>query len=260
MGSIFKPFVYLAAFSSNDPNGVPYTPLTQVLDAEQFTVTYDKQSWTPQNFDDKYEGMVPLYHALEESLNAATAKIELQVGVQKVADLATRIGIDSPLVPLPSLALGAAALTPFEVLQAYCTLDHRGELNPLTFIYRVVGPAHSVLYEFKPVHAQVVDPVEARETVSLMEHVIDEGTGQSILAGGFTHPAAGKTGTTNDKKDAWFGGFTPLHAAVVWVGFDQPEPTGLSGALGAIPIWLSYMKELRRYLSASRFYGSGRGR
>ena len=241
VGSIFKPFVFLSAFSSNDTNGVPYTPLTQVLD-EQFTFTYDKKSWTPQNFDDDYEGNVPVYHALEESLNAATAKVELQVGVQKVADTAARIGIDTPLTPFPSLALGATALTPFEVLQAYSTFDRRGELNPLTFIYRVVGPGHEILYEFKPARSQVVDPIEARETVSLMEGVLDRGTGKIIRLSGFTLPAAGKTGTTNDKKDSWFGGFTPLHAAVVWVGFDQPVPMGLTGALGALPLWLTYMK------------------
>jgi len=242
VGSVFKPFVFLTAFSSVDANGTPYTPLTMVLD-EPFTVTYDKQSWSPQNFDDVFEGNVPLYHALEESLNAATSKVELQVGIQKIISTAQRVGIDSPMAPFPSLALGAAALTPFEVLQAYSTFARRGELNPLTFIYKVYGPNHDLLYEFHPARAQVIDPVEARETVSLMEGVLSRGTGQAIRAGGFTHPAAGKTGTTNDKKDAWFAGFTPLHAAVVWVGFDQPETLGLSGALAGIPIWLHYMKE-----------------
>lgn len=241
VGSIFKPFVFLTAFSSTDPSGAPYTPLTQVND-EPFTISYDKQSWSPQNFDNKYEGNVPLYRALEESLNAATSKVALQVGIKKIAEVAQKAGIDTPLYPVPSLALGAATLTPFEVLQAYSTLDYKGELNPLTFIYRVTNTHHDLLYEFHPAHIQALDPIEARQTVSLMQNVLVDGTGRSVRTLGFTHPAAGKTGTTSDTKDAWFAGFTPLHSAVVWVGFDQPEPSGLTGALGAIPIWTQYMK------------------
>jgi penicillin-binding protein 1B len=241
VGSVFKPFVYLTAFNSVDQNGAPYTPLTNILD-EEFTVTYDRQSWTPHNFDEKYEGNVTLYHALEESLNAATSKIALQVGIKNIIEVAHKAGIDSQLKAFPSLALGAADLSPFEVLQSYSTLARRGEFNPLTFIYKVLTPTKEILYEFKPTRVQALDPIQTRQTISLMEGVLDRGTGRSIRSSGFLHPAAGKTGTTSDTKDAWFAGFTPLHAAVVWVGFDKPEPTGLTGALGAIPIWTSYMK------------------
>ncbi|MDZ4676141.1 MAG: PBP1A family penicillin-binding protein [Oligoflexia bacterium] len=241
VGSIFKPFVFLAAFSSNDQNGSPYTPLTQILD-EPFTIKYDKQSWTPQNYKNEYEGNIPLYRALEGSLNASTSKIALQVGIPKVIDVARRAGIDTSLQAVPSIALGSAGLTPLEVLQSYCTLARRGELNPLTFIYVVMNATGDILYEFKPARSQSLDPIEVRQTVSLMEGVFLRGTGRGIPAQGFTHPAAGKTGTTSDTKDVWFGGFTPLHAAVVWVGFDQPTPTGLTGATGAIPLWTQYMK------------------
>jgi penicillin-binding protein 1B len=241
VGSVFKPFVFLAALKSLDENGAPYTPLTKVLD-EPFRVTYDRQSWSPQNFDNKYEGSVSLFHALEESLNAATSKIELQVGIKNVIDVAEKAGIESPMKPLPSLALGAADITPVEILQAYTTLARKGELTPLTFIYKVLTQDGTVLFEYKPSRVQALDAVSASETVSMMEGVLDRGTGRSIRTAGFNHIAAGKTGTTSDTKDAWFAGLTPLHAAVVWVGFDRPEPTGLTGALGAIPIWTDYMK------------------
>ncbi len=241
VGSIFKPFVFLTAFTNNDADGKPYTPLTPLVD-EPFTVNYERQSWTPQNYDGKYFGNIALYLAIEKSLNAATSKVAMQVGIKKVAEVASQMGIDSPLLAVPSLSLGAATLSPLEVLQSYSTLAHRGELNPLTFIYRVLNEQGDKLYEFKPAGIQAVDPVAAREVVSLMEGAIDRGTGQSARAMGFTHPAAGKTGTTSDTKDAWFGGFTPLHVAIVWVGFDQPEAMGLTGALAALPIWTDYMK------------------
>lgn len=241
VGSIFKPFVFLGAFSSQDNQGAPFTPLTPILD-EPFTVNYDRQTWSPQNYDGKYGGNVSLYQALENSLNASTAKIALKVGLQKVADVAKRAGVDSPITPVPSIALGTPTLTPLEVLQAYSTLARRGELNPLTFIYRVMTLNNEVLYEFTPARTQALDPVETRQVISLMEGVIERGTGRSIRSAGFMHPVAGKTGTTNDTKDAWFGGFTPLHAAVVWVGMDQPQETHLTGATGAIPIWTNYMR------------------
>jgi penicillin-binding protein 1B len=242
VGSVFKPFVYLSAFSSHDETGAPYTPLTIIKD-EPFTVSYDRQSWSPQNFDGDFEGDVPLYHALEESLNAATAKLEMQVGIQKIIDTAHAMGIEGNLVPFPSLALGVADLTPYEVLRSYTTFAKLGLETPLTFIYKVMTANHNILYEYRPLTTQAADPVDVAQTVSLMEGVLDRGTGIAIRNGGFDWPAAGKTGTTSDLKDAWFAGFTPLHVAVAWVGFDQPQYTGLSGALGAIPLWLKYMKE-----------------
>jgi penicillin-binding protein 1B len=242
VGSIFKPFVYLTALTSGvDQDGHPYTPLTPVMD-EAFTINYDRQSWSPKNYEPEFEGKIPLYHALEESLNAATAKVELQIGIPKVVETAKAMGIESPLMAVPSLALGVADLTPLEVLTSYSAFSRGGNLIPLTFITKVMTATHNLLYEYKPAQSQVADSVAVAQTVSLMEVALDHGTGRSIRELGFSPPAAGKTGTTSDLKDAWFGGFTPLHAAVAWVGFDTPETTGLSGALGAIPIWYRYMK------------------
>lgn len=240
VGSVFKPFVFLTAFANTDDNGNIFTPLTELMD-EPFTIKYDRQVWSPQNYDKKYLGKIPLYKALEQSLNTATSQLALKVGLDKVAMTAKELGIDSELPTVPSLALGSATLTPLEVLQAYSTLSRRGEYNPLTFVYKVLSSTREVLYEFHPAREQVADAIETRQTISLMEDVVENGTARFIRASGFKHPAAGKTGTTSDTKDAWFAGFTPFHAAVVWVGFDQPEPTGLTGASGAIPIWLRYM-------------------
>lgn len=237
VGSVFKPFVFLTAFQGED-----FAPLTEVEDAP-YTFEYDKQTWTPQNYDDKYFGKVPLFVALEKSLNSATTKVAMQVGIKKVAEVASQMGINSPLLAVPSLSLGSATLSPFEVLQAYSTLARQGELNSLTFIYKILNATGDKLFEFSLAPVQAVDKVAARQTISLMEGAIDRGTGKYAREAGFTHPAAGKTGTTSDTKDAWFGGFTPLHSAVVWVGFDTPEPTGLTGSMAALPIWTKYMKD-----------------
>ncbi|MBK9292892.1 MAG: PBP1A family penicillin-binding protein [Oligoflexia bacterium] len=247
VGSIFKPFVFLAAFES-----LSFNPLTEVEDAP-YTFEYEGQSWTPNNYDDKYFGKIPLFMALEKSLNSATTQVAMQVGIKKVADVASRLGINSDLLAVPSLALGSATLSPFEVLQAYTTLSRQGEFNQLTFIYKIMNTSNNVLYQHRLEPIQAVDKVTARQVISLMEGAVDRGTGRSIRLSGFTHPAAGKTGTTSDTKDTWFGGFTPLHVAVVWAGYDTPEPTGLTGASGALPIWIKYMKDYAANLPAVEF-------
>ncbi|MCC6278359.1 MAG: PBP1A family penicillin-binding protein [Oligoflexia bacterium] len=252
VGSIFKPFVYLAAFTQNDPAGNPYTPLTQVQD-EPFTLNYDKQTWSPENYENEYFGQVPIFVAIEKSLNAATAHVAQQIGIDKVIDGARKAGIDSPMMAVPSVALGAATLTPFEVLQAYSTLSRMGSYLPLTFILEVKNATGETLYKYEPTATEALDAIATRQTVSLMEGVMDRGTGRAIRANGFSIPAAGKTGTTNDTKDAWFGGFTPEHAAVVWVGFDQPKSTGLTGASGAVPIWSLYIKKFGAHLPETDF-------
>jgi penicillin-binding protein 1B len=167
VGSVFKPFVFLTAFLNQDENKKDYTPLTQVED-KSFTINYDKQSWSPQNYDDKYFGMIPLYIALEKSLNAATSKIALQVGLKAVAENATKAGIETPLLAVPSLALGAATLSPLEVLQSYSTLARRGEMNSLTFIYRVQKVNGETLFEYKPNPNQALDPIATQKIEELI--------------------------------------------------------------------------------------------
>lgn len=253
VGSIMKPFVYLTALESYNPErGGTYTPTTKLID-EKFSYSYDNQSWSPSNYDKKYRGEVPLFYALKESLNAATAKLAIDIGLENIVDLAYRLGVKSELKALPSLSLGAYELHPYEVLQAYSTLSRLGERTELSFISQVFDINYHKLYEHKISKEQVVAKDAAAALVGILKQTIDTGTGTVARKLGFDYPAAGKTGTTSNYHDAWFAGFTPFHVAVVWVGYDDNTSHGLTGATGAAPIWAKYMKEIAMQYPPSDF-------
>jgi len=253
VGSIMKPFVYLAALESKNPEtGQEYTPLSLVSD-EAFTHKFDKQTWSPRNYDGKFHGDVPMYLALKESLNVATAWLGIRVGLDRVVDVAHAAGIESSMKAFPSLSLGAFELHPWEVLQSYNTLAKGGEKIPLTFVLQVNDLAGVELYRFDPPRSQAFSREATASLVSMMQQTLNTGTARAARLIGFTHPAAGKTGTTNDKKDAWFAGFTPFHSAVAWVGYDDNTTHGLTGASGAVPIWTQYMKSYAQTFPAEEF-------
>jgi penicillin-binding protein 1B len=241
-GSVFKPFVYLAAFEETRDGGHPFLPTTRIED-EPFDWAYDHQVWSPANYRNRYLGTVTVRQALEFSLNAATARVAYDVGLDHIIDVARRMGIRSPLPPYPSLVLGAAEVTPFEIAEAFAALANGGlGATPLS-IKKVLDRSGAPI-ERNPVHVErVVAPDTAYLVTHLMEGVINSGTGRGARARGFSLPAAGKTGTTNDYRDAWFVGFTPNLLAVVWVGFDQKRPLNLAGAEAALPIWTEFMKQ-----------------
>jgi penicillin-binding protein 1B len=241
-GSTFKPFVYLAAFEQAAREGrADLTPATMVWD-EPTTWTYDQQEWTPRNFDGEYDGHIPLRRALALSRNIATIKVAEQVGFDKVAALWKKTGIGrSDLQGYPSIALGVFELTPLEVATAYTLFANGGVIKPMHGIARVQSAERTL----KP--SLTNGPrVASEQTTFLVTHmmrsVLNEGTGAGARAAGFALDAAGKSGTTNDLRDAWFVGFTPELLAVVWVGFDDNSPLGLSGTQAALPIWTEFMK------------------
>jgi len=240
-GSTFKPFVYLAAFEQAADDGrADLTPATMVWD-EPTSWTYDQGEWAPRNYEDSYDGHITLRRALALSRNIATIKIAEQTGFEKVAALwrRTRLG-SQELKGYPSIALGVFEVTPLEVATAYTLFANGGVTAPLRPLSRVVSGEQA--------HAP---PAEKGQTVarattsflvtSMMRSVVSEGTGAGARAAGFALDAAGKSGTTNDLRDAWFVGFTPELLAVVWVGFDDNTPLGLSGTQAAVPIWASFM-------------------
>jgi len=184
---------------------------------------------------------VTLRRALEKSLNSATARIAREVGIRRVRDLAQRLGIQSSLPAVPSLALGAAEVTPLEVAVAFSTLANNGvRTRPLT-VKQVLDPNARVL-EKRDVRVEKVVSAQMAFLINhLLKGVLDRGTADSARRAGFTRPAAGKTGTTNDYKDAWFVGYTPDLLTVVWVGFDNQSKLGLSGSQAALPIWTDFM-------------------
>jgi penicillin-binding protein 1B len=242
-GSTFKPFVYLAAFERAAEEGrADLTPATLVWD-EPTTWSYDREEWTPRNYDGEYDGLISFRRALALSRNIATIKVAEQVGFEQVAALwrKARIG-KATLQGYPSIALGVFELTPMEVASAYSAFVNGGVIKPLRGIARVLSGEDSLT----PSHAD--GPRLARESTTflvtnMMRSVLNEGTGASARGAGFALDAAGKSGTTNDLRDAWFVGFTPELLAVVWVGFDENTPLGLSGTQAALPIWTEFMKK-----------------
>ena len=239
-GSVFKPFVYLAAFERALADGrTDVTPATVVLD-EPTSWEFNQQTWTPGNYDGEYEGAITLRRALALSRNIVTIKVAETAGYDHVAGLWRRVGAGTPPRPYPSIALGVFEVTPLQVASAYTVFANGGAIRPLKPITRIVRAGRDV-----PITAEAVRSVARAETTflvtNMMRSVINEGTGAGARAAGFVHDAAGKSGTTNDLRDAWFVGFTPELLTVVWVGLDDNTPVGLSGTQAALPIWTSFM-------------------
>jgi len=241
MGSTFKPFVYLAAFEKAADEGGDITPATIVFD-EPTTWSFDHQEWSPRNYDGEYDGGITLRRALAMSRNIATVKVAEQTGYDQVVALwrKTRIGEQDQVKPYPSVALGIVEVTPLELAEAYTVFPNNGTIRKLKTIISVQSGEQNV--KVKAVAGpSVARPSAAFLVTHMMRSVLNEGTGASARSAGFTNDAAGKSGTTNDLRDAWFVGFTPELLTVVWVGLDNNQPLGLSGSQAALPIWTSFM-------------------
>lgn len=251
-GSIFKPFVFLAALMFGGESGIRYTPDTVINDS-QFTWIYDGKEWQPDNYNDEYFGAVTVRRALESSLNSATSRVAQDVGIRRVREVAHRLGIQSALPAVPSLALGSAEVTPLEVAVAFSTLANGGvRTRPLAV--KLVMDQNSQALEKRDVRLeQVINPQLAHTMNHLLKGVVDRGTAAAARRMGFHRPAAGKTGTTNDYKDAWFVGYTPDLLAVVWVGFDGQSKLNLSGSAAALPIWTEFMKSATANMPVTDF-------
>src|SRR5688500_1413485 len=244
-GSVFKPFVYLAAFERALADGrTDVTPATVVLD-EPTSWEFNQQTWTPGNYDGEYEGAITLRRALALSRNIATIKVAETAGYDQVAGLWRRVGAGTPPRPYPSIALGVFEVTPLQVASAYTVFANGGAIRPLKPITRIMRAGKALPVETLPVR-NVARADTTFIVTNMMRSVINEGTGAGARAAGFVHDAAGKSGTTNDLRDAWFVGFTPELLTVVWVGLDDNTPVGLSGTQAALPIWTSFMLRDRK--------------
>lgn len=242
-GSTFKPFVYAAAFNTSlnnlhlDGNG-PFTAITKLNDDPQDFGTNGK-SYMPGNFvKGEFPGMVTANDALEHSLNIATIALAQEVGYGNVAALARSAGIVNARAT-PSVAIGAYDATPIDMAGAYTVFANNGVHIDPWMLASVRNPNGDIVSDFSPVAKQVLDPRVAYLTQSLMENVINHGTGATVRALGFTAPAAGKTGT---EHDAWFAGYTSNLLCVVWIGNDDYTDIKLQGADAAAPVWAEFMK------------------
>lgn len=241
VGSLFKPFVYLTAFEPS-LSGQNITPATLVDDTRFVLKRRWSEDWSPRNYDGRYMGKVTVGMALEHSLNAASVRIGLASGIEPILKTARTLGIQTELDDNPSILLGAAGIPPMEMAEAYTTIARQGARMPpraIRFVTDDRGKTLAGVGEVKPV--QVFPQRDVYLLTHVMEGVIDRGTAGSARSMGFRKTAAGKTGTTNDKRDAWFIGFTPQTLALTWVGFDDNDPTGLSGSDAAVPMWTRYM-------------------
>src|SRR5262249_19623407 len=219
------------------------TPASFVEDSP-LIVDVDGTPWSPRNHGDKYEGRVSVRRALEQSLNAATVRIAQEIGLPAAIETARELGISSPLRPVPAMVLGAFEVTPIELAAAYLPFANGGfkpaEIVAVRGAYEGDGSLIG-LQEVAP--TAVISPARAQLTTSLLGGGGTAGTAASGRALGLTSAVAGKTGTTNDGRDAWFVGYTPTLVALVWVGFDGGDVHGLTGAQAALPIWVDFMRQ-----------------
>ena len=241
-GSVFKPFVYLTAFEQAFTDGrTDITPASIANDTPE-TFTFDDQVWTPENYEKTYDGPITFRHALAHSRNLATIHVAQDAGYDNIANLWKRLGVGNPPKPYPSIALGVFEATPFEIATAYTIFPNLGTIRPLMHLTKLLRGGKDIT---KPPSTKP-RTISRNDTTflvtNMMRAVLNEGTGAGARAAGFMLDAAGKTGTTNDLRDAWFAGFTPELLTVVWVGFDDNQPVGLSGAQAALPIWTEFMK------------------
>jgi penicillin-binding protein 1B len=241
-GSVFKPFVYLTAFEQAVKQGRTDVTPASITNDEQETFEFDEQVWTPENYEKTYDGPITFRRALAHSRNLGTIHVAQAAGYNHVADLWKSLGVGTPPKPYPSIALGVFEATPYEIATAYTLFPNGGVIRPLKHILRITEGGIDVTRTDPSPPRRVAAAETTFLVTNMMRSVLNEGTAASARSMGFTLDAAGKTGTTNDLRDAWFVGFTPELLAVVWVGFDDNQPVGLSGALAALPIWTQFMK------------------
>lgn len=240
IGSLVKPFVYLAAIESGRWNA------TSVLDDTPIEVPLARNKvWRPQNYSRNANGPVSMVRALSESLNLATVHLGLDAGLPKVAAMFTRFGLETAPAPLPSLLLGAVDLPPIDVAQLYNGLANGGFHVPLRAVRAVVNEHGERIGAYPVKIAPVAAPDAVYQVDRMLTYVIARGTGRAAAARlprGLI--VAGKTGSSSDLRDGWFAGFSGSHLAVVWIGYDDNRPTGVTGSSGSLIVWQKIMSAL----------------
>jgi len=237
-GSVFKPFVYAAAFDNAVDGVQPIVTPATTIDDEPTTFEYDGVDYTPNNFGEKFMGRVTARDALTNSLNVATVKIAELIGYGRVVQIARQMGLGNNIRATPAVALGAYEMTPVDVAAGYTTFANIGTRAEPQFIRNIIGADGEILEKVTPQTHTALDPRVAYLVTSVLKDVLNHGTGAGVRARGFTLPAAGKTGTS---RDGWFAGFTSNLVCVIWIGFDDNRDLGLPGGSTAAPIWADFM-------------------
>lgn len=247
-GSAFKPIVYAAAIDKG------YTPVTVVHDIPFVYRGGSGELWRPHNYDHKFYGPMFLRKALTKSRNLPTVRIAEDIGVKYLIEYARKLGITSHLAPYLPLALGSSGVSLLELVRAYSVFANDGYLIQPVFITRILDRDGQEIQPMPVEKTRAVEPATAYIMTSMLESVVQKGTGYRVRA--LNRPVAGKTGTTNEYRDAWFVGYTPRYITGTWVGFDdQTRSLGRAetGSRAASPIWLGFMEELLADLPVEDF-------
>lgn len=241
-GSAFKPFIYFTALEKN-----LITPATVLVD-EPVSFDTGSQKWAPDNIDFKYLGPVTMKYALARSINSISAKLIFQTTPEAVVATCHRLGVNSDIQPLFSLALGAAGVSPLEMAAAFATIAAGGVYHQPYMIRSIHNELDEVIEETIPKSQHVADPQTCYQLLDMLCGVVDKGgTGAAVRTYGYYGTCGGKTGTSNEYRDAWFVGVTPELAVAVWVGFDDNHPMidaknrGVTGSRAALPIWARFV-------------------
>jgi len=244
-GSAFKPIVYLSGLDVLTP--------ASILSNDATSYEVYGGLWQPENFEPDSGGPVSVRHALAYSLNLATVDLAMQVGIDRVVATASGFGLSTPIKPYPSLALGSLEMVPLELARAYCVFAADGML-PFTLSLKEVVDENGQVLERRHMNLEeATSPAKAYIMSSMLRSAVTEGTAKSLNNMGIAFPVAGKTGTTNDFRDAWFVGYTPDILALVWVGFDNEDSIHATGATAALPIWADLMRAIPEYVSGEWF-------
>ena len=236
-GSAFKPVVYSAALDQG------FTPSSMLLDAPIFIIDkWTKEVWRPGNDDGKFLGPMPLYQALARSRNLCTIRIVQEMGVKQVIARAKSLMLAPEFPPNLAISLGAVAVTPLNMAQAYTAFANEGKVSSPRMITRIQGPWGNTIYEAPSEHVEAITPQNAYVMAHLLKGVVNSGTGWKAKS--LNRPIGGKTGTTNEENDAWFIGVTPHLVTATYLGYDQLQSMGKGegGSGAALPAYLHYAR------------------
>jgi len=246
-GSAFKPFLYTAAID----NG--YTTVDKFLNQPVVVMNPDGTRWDPENYEKSFGGPTTIREAVKLSINLVAVRLIQEINPAAVVDYAHKMGISTSLRPFPTLALGSSEVIPIELVSAYGIFANQGVRVEPYAITRIEDRYGNVIYKSPTRRNEILSKATSYLMTNLLESVVNAGTGGRLRwKYGFTKPAAGKTGTTNDFTDAWFVGFTPALTAGVWVGLDDPQLSlgrGESGAIAALPIWADFINRAYEYVN-----------
>lgn len=237
LGSSFKPFVYYLAFASGN-----YTP-DSTIDDSPMTIADGDEPYVPRNYDNKFSGAISIRQAIAVSRNIPALKLGLEFGNENVVALCRKLGINSPILPVISLPLGAADVTPMEVAGAYAVFASGGYKSKTTLIARVTDRNGNLVLDNTPKPELILDPVAVSYLTEALRGVVTNGTAtEAQMSDG--RPVAGKTGTTSDFRDAWFVGYAPQLSVAIWIGNDDYSPmaNGVTGGVYVVPIWRKFME------------------